>query len=377
MSWKSGTLFQIIFFVSFLISGLCINLIQGLGYLLLPKRTFRTLNYYLQWSMYGQFIFLFDWWSSSRIRMFGPEGQIKEMESYFGHEHALILCNHHYETDWLFGWIIAERFTVLGAAKVFSKAILRYVPVIGWNWSLSDIIFVKRNWSEDQRMLPGAIKRLEDYPYPFWLLIYAEGTRFTPEKHLACQEFKSKANDPSIPDLKHHLIPRLRGFYHTFINLDLKVVPAVYDVTIVTDRKASSLSYVLSGQPLSADVYVRRIPLENIGKDEPSVKKFLMQTYKEKDALVENLHQLGHFGPATQEFDFPKRRIHSLLNTLALNLIVQIPIFYYVLNTLLTGSAIQISSLVAIITLLYFGMKKMIGITKVRDSSEYGNQKNK
>ncbi|XP_040581578.1 1-acyl-sn-glycerol-3-phosphate acyltransferase delta [Lepeophtheirus salmonis] len=376
MGWKSWTFFHILFFLTFLISGLAINLLQGLSYLLFPKSLFRRLNYYLQWIMYGQFIFFFDWWSSSEVRMYGPSSQIKEMQSQIGHEHAIILCNHHYETDWLFGWCIAERFRILGAAKVFMKAVLKYVPVLGWGWNLSDIIFVKRNWNVDQKLIPAAIQRLNDYPFPFWLLIYAEGTRFTKEKHLASQDFRLKSMDSNLPDLKHHLIPRTRGFYLTLMNLDFKAVPAIYDVTLVAQKETSSLLRVLNGEPLNVDAFVRRLPLDGVEKKEDSINSFLMKTYKEKDEFIDHFINSGHFGEGTESIHFfPKRRLHSLINAIVLNILVLAPFFYYVIRTFIYGSSFHIGFLIAIYSLLYFGLKKMIGITKFSKSSAYGNQK--
>ena len=39
------------------------------------------------------------------------------------------------ELDWLFGWMVADRATCLGNARVFVKKILKYVPVVGWAWN--------------------------------------------------------------------------------------------------------------------------------------------------------------------------------------------------------------------------------------------------
>ncbi|QQP41572.1 1-acyl-sn-glycerol-3-phosphate acyltransferase gamma [Caligus rogercresseyi] len=364
MQWKSWTIFQILFFLTFLISGLLINVCQGIGYLLLPRRVFRRLNYYLQWSMYGQFIFLFDWWSGSEVRLYGPSS---DEDAHFGSEHALILCNHHYETDWLFGWIIAERF----------RAILKYVPILGWGWALSDIIYVKRDWSEDQKMLPQALKTLHDYPHPWWLLIYAEGTRFTDAKHKACEEFRLKSQDPDLPHLRHHLIPRLKGFYHTLMNLDPRKVPAIYDVTIVAKKADSTISRIIGGLRLEADVYVRRIPIKDIEKNEASIKKFLMKTYAEKDALIDTFIQSGTFGKDSKALHFPERRLHSLINVILLNFAVLVPCSLALISVLMKGSSWHVGLLLSLCTLLYFGMKKMIGITKVKESSDYGSKKSK
>jgi lysophosphatidic acid acyltransferase/lysophosphatidylinositol acyltransferase len=61
------------------------------------------------------------------------------------------------------------------------------------------------------------------------MLLYAEGTRFTKEKHEASIKF---AQTKGLPELKEHLLPRTKGFTiglpHFRQNL-----PAVYNVQIV------------------------------------------------------------------------------------------------------------------------------------------------
>lgn len=60
------------------------------------------------------------------------------------------------------------------------------------------------------------------------MLLYAEGTRFTKEKHEASVTF---ARTKGLPELKEHLLPRTKGFTiglpHFRHNL-----PAVYNVQI-------------------------------------------------------------------------------------------------------------------------------------------------
>ena len=44
------------------------------------------------------------------------------------------------------------------------------------------------------------------------LLLFCEGTRFTREKHARSVEFARKNG---LPELKHHLLPRTKGFVHS------------------------------------------------------------------------------------------------------------------------------------------------------------------
>lgn len=49
------------------------------------------------------------------------------------------------------------------------------------------------------------------YPddYFFNVLMFCEGTRFTKTKH---EESMKIARDKGLPELKHHLLPRTKGF---------------------------------------------------------------------------------------------------------------------------------------------------------------------
>ena len=133
----------------------------------------------------------------------------------------------------------------------------------------------------------------------FQLCLFAEGTRFTPEKHKASMEFSKKNN---LPILRHHLFPRTKGFCflmnnmkdsrntHTFgLFLSLLLcyvypVGAVYDVTTCyRGPKEPSIVGVVNAEPSSADICVRRFPISEIptGSDQ-ELSDWLIERFKEK-----------------------------------------------------------------------------------------------
>ena len=61
--------------------------------------------------------------------------------------------NHHYEMDWLYGWMVADRAGLLGNARVYVKKMIQYVPVVGWAWAMSDAVFLERSWDKDKQNL--------------------------------------------------------------------------------------------------------------------------------------------------------------------------------------------------------------------------------
>ena len=55
--------------------------------------------------------------------------------------------------------------------------------------------------------LQSGLLRLKDYPQPFWLALFVEGTRFTQAKLLAAQEY---ATASGLPVPRNILIPRTK-----------------------------------------------------------------------------------------------------------------------------------------------------------------------
>jgi lysophosphatidic acid acyltransferase/lysophosphatidylinositol acyltransferase len=140
---------------------------------------------------------------------------------------------------------------------------LQWAPVLGWSWKFQEVVFLERNWEKDKKNLGRQLTRLVNYPSPFFvrtlkiehlaaqlngfahsskgaqcnrinplsvfqLTMFPEGTRFTPDKHKASMVV---AREKGLPELKHHLLPRTRGFVAGLPYLKGKV-PAIYDVTV-------------------------------------------------------------------------------------------------------------------------------------------------
>ena len=95
---------------------------------------------------------------------------------------------------------------------MFLKNSLKYVPLLGWSFSFAEQIFVKRVWETDSKTLKKDLDAIfNEYPrdLKYCVVMFCEGTRFTKEKHEASMEIAKQKN---YPLLKHHLLPRTRGF---------------------------------------------------------------------------------------------------------------------------------------------------------------------
>ncbi|GJY55577.1 1-acyl-sn-glycerol-3-phosphate acyltransferase 2-like protein [Tanacetum coccineum] len=120
-----------------------------------------------------------------------------------GKEHAIVLANHISDIDWLIGW----RSGRLGSALAIMKKSSKFLPVIGWSMWFSEYLFLERSWAKDESTIKVGLQRLKDYPQPFWLALFAEGTRFTQAKLLAAQEY---ASSNGLPVPRNVLIPRTK-----------------------------------------------------------------------------------------------------------------------------------------------------------------------
>lgn len=290
-----------------------------------------------------------------------------------GKDHAVILMNHHYELDWLFGWMVGDRAGILGNCRVYVKKVLQYVPIIGWAWCFSDTLFLARDWAKDQVTLDERLGALLDYPDPVWILLFPEGTRFTTDKYLASKKFAESRN---LPVLKHHLMPRTKGFTYTVSHLDPTKISCVYDVTLGCETETPpTLTNVLMGRSTSAHMYIRQFKLEEIPKDEEGSAQWLLDLYVEKDKLLESFKNTGKFEHPTLP-SFPGVTKQPRPYTAALSLTVNSFMMMYLALTLLNGGWVTWVVAGLVIVFGMAGIKYFVGITQISHSSSYGDKKN-
>ncbi|XP_068127137.1 1-acyl-sn-glycerol-3-phosphate acyltransferase gamma [Hyperolius riggenbachi] len=353
----------------FVISGLIINFIQLCTLPLwgVNKQLYRRINCRMSYSLWSQLVMLLEWWSGTQCTLFTDQ----ETVDHFGKEHVIIILNHNFEIDFLCGWTMCERFGVLGSSKVLAKKELLMVPLIGWTWYFLEIVFCKRKWEEDRDTVIQGLQDLRDYPEYMWFLLYCEGTRFTETKHKISMEVADKKG---LARLKHHLLPRTRGFT-TAVQCLRGTVSAVYDVTLnFREKKNPSLLGILYGKKYEADMCVRRFPLEEIPEDEKEAASWLHKLYQEKDALQEQYIQEGTF-PGTQII--PPRRPWTLLNFLFWATLLLSPLISFAIGIFASGSPLLILSFLGFMWTASFAVRRLIGVTEIERGSSYGNLEEK
>jgi len=373
---RTWTIFHICLFISFLLSSFIINIIQAGLYFtvgLLSKTLYRNINSFLVWQIHAQLLFVGGWWSDSFCRMHCTKETVDDIKG----KKAIFLLNHHYELDWLFSWMCADAYGVLGNGRVMAKKMLQYVPTIGWAWGMSDFIFLARNWEKDKQTLTNGMTALASYPSSIWLLLFAEGTRLSPEKLELSQKFAKERN---LHVLKHHLTPRSKGFVHVIQNMDTSKILYVYDATLgvhPTEGSEATLTNILMGKRTVGDIYLRRYKTCDIPKDEEGATNFLMDVYKEKDELLGRYKETDGQEFTDQKVEVIKvpKKIGVLINTIFWNLIICTPILCKLGFMILSGNSTQMAVAVIIILTLYLVMKKFIDLTKISKGSHYGEKK--
>ncbi|KZC11257.1 PREDICTED: 1-acyl-sn-glycerol-3-phosphate acyltransferase gamma-like [Dufourea novaeangliae] len=372
---KQSTVIHLMFAITFFTSGLIINFFQCLLYLGLrpfSKYLYRKINYYLCYSFYSQLVFLTEWWSGTDVVLYIDK---VDFEKYFGQEHGYVIMNHTYEIDWLIGWNFCERIGVLGNCKAYAKKSIQYIPTLGWAWKFAESIFLERNWEKDKQIIGTQINELGNYPDCIWLLLNAEGTRFTAKKLEASQKF---AQEKGLPVLRYHLTPRTKGFTASVPHMRGKI-PAIYDCQVdfkSDDTVKPTITNLLLGKRVVAHLYLQRISLDEVPENEEAAAKWLYELYQKKDRMAESFTKTGDFFttsgvPRTDCFQL-ERRVYTLINTIFWAVVVLVPMLYYLVNLFLSGSTTYFSIGVGIIFLFYLLMHKTIGMSEISKSSSYG-----
>jgi lysophosphatidic acid acyltransferase/lysophosphatidylinositol acyltransferase len=203
-------------------------------------------------------------------------------------------------------------------------------------------------------VLEQNISEYAKYPYNSWMIITPEGTRFTKEKHETSLKF---AKEKNIEPFNHHLIPRAGGFSVCIPLLKKYNCPVVYNFQLAFDKDAPNiptLGNLLMGKPVTAHVYLERIPMENV---EPTFE-FLHDIFKKKDALQDSFHKFGNFyegrGEAKVEGIHLKPRSNILINTIVWMVITMFLMVYYSIKLILAGRIILLTTV-------------SVGITAIRE----------
>ncbi|KAG6761032.1 hypothetical protein POTOM_034222 [Populus tomentosa] len=240
-----------------------------------------------------------------------------DLETYesIGKENALVMPNHICDADVLMMGVLAERFNCLRGARMVMKKSSKYLPIYGWaNW-FNGAVFLDRNWAKDEGKLKSSFQELKDFPGSFWLTIFVEGTRMTPDKLLAAQEF---AVSKGLPVPKNVLIPRTKGFVSA-VQYMRPFVSAVYDVTVAVPEghPIPSVKRFLKRQPSVVHFHIKRYATKGLPESDEGVAQWCKDRFVVKDAMLEEFRANDTFeGKEIRDFRIPPKKSLILINCL-------------------------------------------------------------
>ncbi|KAG6607487.1 1-acyl-sn-glycerol-3-phosphate acyltransferase 2, partial [Cucurbita argyrosperma subsp. sororia] len=294
--------------VLFFVSGLVVNLIQAICFILIrpiTKNGYRRINRLVAELLWLELVWIVDWWAGVKIKVYTDCETLKLM----GKEHALVVSNHRSDIDWLVGWILAQRSGCLGSTLAVMKKSSKLLPVIGWSMWFSEYLFLERSWAKDEITLKSGLLRLKDFPLPFWLALFVEGTRFTEAKLLAAKEY---ANANGLPVPRNVLIPRTKGFVSAVGHMR-SFAPAIYDVTVAIPKSSPppTMLRLFKGQPSVVHVHIKRHSMKELPETDDAIAQWCRDMFVAKDALMDKHVAEDSF--SDQELQDLGRPIKSLL----------------------------------------------------------------
>eukprot|EP00172_Hildenbrandia_rubra_P001035 Plantae.Rhodophyta-Hildenbrandia_rubra.ctg16203.p1 GENE.Plantae.Rhodophyta-Hildenbrandia_rubra.ctg16203~~Plantae.Rhodophyta-Hildenbrandia_rubra.ctg16203.p1 ORF type:complete len:370 (-),score=35.71 Plantae.Rhodophyta-Hildenbrandia_rubra.ctg16203:1831-2940(-) len=198
---------------------------------------------------------------------------------------ALCLMQHACDTDALLGlaWLARFGFPYPGNAKCVVKRSLGDIPIFGWILRQTEFIFISRNWQADKDGYMSALESMREYPKPFWIVLYPEGSRFTEEKKKRCQEYCLAKGYPLVSNV---LFPRFKAF--TALMPKLRgTFDGIIDATIVFDGEPPTVSTMLSGTAdCTLHAHIRFFPMKDIPVEEKALENWLISRWVEKDEIL-------------------------------------------------------------------------------------------
>uniref|UniRef100_M8BP86 1-acylglycerol-3-phosphate O-acyltransferase n=1 Tax=Aegilops tauschii TaxID=37682 RepID=M8BP86_AEGTA len=263
----------------FLLSGLVVNTVQAVLFLTIrpfSKRLYRQINVFLAELLWLQLIWLVDWWAGIKVQVYADPETWKLMV--------------HYDESPVFD---GQRSGCLGSAIAIMKKSSKFLPVIGWSMWFAEYLFLERSWAKDEKTLKSGLQRLKDFPRSFWLALFVEGTRFTPAKLLAAQEY---AVSQGLTAPRNVLIPRTKGFVSA-VSIMRDFVPAIYDTTVIIpeDSPKPTMLRILQGQSSVVHVRIKRHSMSDMPNSDEDVSKWCKDIFVAKDALLDKHIATGTF----------------------------------------------------------------------------------
>ena len=264
---------------------LVLNLVQIASLLLVPfsRPAYRRLNATLAGFWWGGCVLTAELMWGFEVVLTGDDVPTDE--------NVLIIANHQQMPDITAIMAFARSKHRLGDLKFFVKHALKWIPGVGWGMQFLSCPFLRRDWTRDRRRVEQTFHTLVSERIPMWLVSFAEGTRVTADKLVASNEW---AAGRGLRPTRHVLQPRTTGFVATLEGLG-NHLDAVYDVTIGYVDGVPTLWQFITGAVRRVHLNVSRFSLGDLPSDADGRKRWIVDRFYRKDALLEEFERTGSF----------------------------------------------------------------------------------
>lgn len=326
--------------VVFLFMGSIIVLMQFLVYLVISlcpagsksRRLLKEINCYLMYLEFAPALTVIYKWGNASVNIHAKNKKTLDILRIGNDDPqriTLILMNHSYELDYMTSFIMMDQLGQLALFKLMAKRDLSYLPVVGWSLKMCDIVFVKRNWATDKHRIGSQLNELLDYKQATFS-IYAEGTRFTPDKYKESVEFSRSRN---VEPLRYHLWPKSRGFTFALTHFiqqtrgkgtDLRLI----NLQCIMPHRCDFVDF-FNGRKLTADMFCEEIELDddiinealsldnqNSDFESTKMKNLLYKIYKRKDEIFDLYKKDGGLKLKETHFSVRYKSRSSCLSTM-------------------------------------------------------------
>nr|XP_022901636.1 lysocardiolipin acyltransferase 1-like [Onthophagus taurus] len=215
-------------------------------------------------------------------------------------ETSLLIMNHRTRTDWNFLWP-ALHHAITGEnnpsypTKFVLKDSIRHIPGPGWVMQLACFTYLKRDWMIDKERIKNVLDYFIDLSYKFSMMIFPEGTDFTPKTKKLSDKYAEKNN---LEKYDYVLHPRTTGFtYIASRLLKTNSLDAIYDVTIAyCDTIPQTELDILKGNfPKMIKIHFTRFPSDILPKTKDGLNSFLKERWESKERILKEFFNSGNF----------------------------------------------------------------------------------
>ncbi|RQM31417.1 hypothetical protein B5M09_001281 [Aphanomyces astaci] len=192
-----------------------------------------------------------------------------------------------------------------GNVKIAMKHTLRSLPVLGTGMSMLDFLFLRRDIKVDRVTIQAYMQSFVQDNFPFWLVLFPEGTTIFTESVLKSHEFATAQHRPVLHRV---MLPRSTGLKLMLDAFkDSPVQPTILDVTMAfpsysgevptyemgydrhVDVDLPSMKKLLMGHgPSKVHFHCRHFSMADVGDD---VQAFLDALWVDKEALLNEFIQ--------------------------------------------------------------------------------------